>query len=364
MASKKEQHPLFSAFKRILVSLLLGANLVTLFLLWACCASTWINPAVHPRVSVIGLVFPVFLLLNVAFLLVWLLYKPRMLVVPVVGMALCGSYILDYFPLNFGGKSGDADLKIMSWNAGYFQGLQPDSFFVGVDYIMDTQADIVCVQEAQPVYAVMKMLEERAEAEGYHFERQGTRLLLSRYPVLSQGDIEIDSKMGNGIVYYNLLMGNDTVTLLNAHLECYHLSVDEKDEYGDALRSRDRYKMKSEAEYLIGRLASSSRYRAKQVQIVNEFLDNLPQGRKVLLCGDFNDTPISYTYQQVKKHLKNAYRAGGKGVGLSYREKNFPVRIDHIFYSSDWKCIHAYIDNSTDISDHYPIIAELKNWQK
>ena len=364
MAGNRERHPLFSAAKRILVSLILGANLVTLLLLWACCISTWIDPATHPRVSVIGLFFPVFLLLNVAFLLIWLLYKPRMLLVPLLGMVFCGGYILDYFPLNFGGKSGGADLKVMSWNAGYFQGLRPDSFFVGIDYIMSVQADIVCVQEAQPSENIMRVLKERSEIEGYHFERQGTRLLISRYPVLSRGTIETDTKMGNGIVYYNLLMENDTVTLLNAHLECYHLSADEKDEYGDVLHSRDRYKMKSEAEYLIGRLASSSRYRAKQVQAVNEFLDNLPQGRKVMLCGDFNDTPISYAYQQVKRHLKNAYRAGGRGVGLSYREKNFPVRIDHIFYSSDWKCAHAYIDNSTDISDHYPIIAELKNWQK
>lgn len=363
MAKGKDGRSLASVFKQLVVSLFLGANLVTLFLLWACCASTWVDPALHPRVSVVGLVFPAFLLLNVLFLLLWLIYKPRMLAVPLVGMALCGGYILDYFPLSLGGGE-KPDLKIMSWNAGYFCGLPSDSFILGVDYIMDVRADIVCLQEAQTSGYIMKMLEERGAAEGYSFNRQGTRVLLSRYPILSQGFLEAESGINNNIVYYHLLMGTDTVTLFNVHLECYHLSADEKDEYGDVLHSRDRDKMTSEVKYLAERLSSSSRYRALQVRAICNYLDSLPQGRRVLLCGDFNDTPISYSYQQVGRRLKNAYRVGGKGVGRSYRERNFPVRIDHVFYSPQWKCSRAYIDQSTDFSDHYPVIAELKNWQK
>ncbi|MBQ8050614.1 MAG: endonuclease/exonuclease/phosphatase family protein [Bacteroidaceae bacterium] len=366
MAQKKTSNGAFSAVKQLLATLFLGANLVTLFLLWICCASTWVDPSMHPRMSVVGLVFPVFLFLNVAFLLLWLIYKPRMMVVPLVGMALCGNYILDYFPLNLGGKDKAHDLRIMTWNAGYFNGLPSDSFLLGLDYIMSCRADIVCLQEAQPSPYLMRTLEERVTGEGGYFEREGTRVLISRFPVVDKGTIEAESKSkyGNNTRYYHLLMDGDTVTLLNAHLECYNLSADEKDEYGDVLHSRDRDKMKSEVKYLTGRLAYSSRYRALQVKAIAQFLDNLPKGRRVLLCGDFNDTPISYAYQQIDKRLENAYRGGGFGVGLSFREKNFPVRIDHIFHSQEWECVSARIDRSTDISDHYPVIADLKNWQK
>lgn len=359
----KDKDSSFAWVRRLVLNLFTGANLVTLFLLWACCASTWINPALHPRVSVIGLLFPIFLCLNLFFLVLWLIYKPRIIVIPIVGMLLCASFILDYYPLNFGNDKGDGELTVMSWNAGFFQNLPNDSMQVGIDYIMESGADIVCLQENRPGQVFATAMDKSLQTYGYHKEVKGSRIVLSRFPILSSMSLELESDASNSADVFELLMGEDTLTLMNAHLECYRFSLDEKDDYGSALKSRDRNQMKEEFKYLTGKLGYASRYRGLQVKTIEEYLDSLPPHRSVILCGDFNDTPISYAYQRMSKRMDNAFRARGRGVGISYREQKFPVRIDHIFYSRDWECTKAKIDQNITASDHYPIIASLKKKQ-
>ena len=362
--AKKDKDSSFAWLRRLILNLFTGANLVTLFLLWACCASTWINPAVHPRVAVIGLLFPIFLLLNILFFVLWLIFKPRMMVVPIVGMLLCGKYVLDYCPLNFCFGKDDGELTVMSWNAGFFNNLPNDSMQVGIDYIMESKADIVCLQESRPGQVFTKVLDKSIQANGYYKDEKGSRVVLSRFPILSTTKLKLQSDKNNSAEVYELLMGEDTLTLINAHLECYQFSYDERDKYGNALTSRDRNQMKEEMKFLTGKLAYASRYRGLQVKTIEEYLDNLPPHRSVILCGDFNDTPISYAYQRMAKRMDNAFRARGKGVGISYREQKFPVRIDHIFYSRDWECTKAFIDQNITASDHYPVIASLKKRQK
>ena len=159
-------------------------------------------------------------------------------------------------------------------------------------------------------------------------------------------------------------MDNDTLSVINCHLECSGLSPTDRDEYGQMLNNPEKDKLGSEVRHLTGKLSSAALYRAMQVQAILDCLDSLPPSRSVMLCGDFNDTPISYAYQKLKKRLRNAYREGGSGVGVTYTEKIFPVRIDHIFHTPDWECTDAIIDHSATASDHYPVVARLKKREK
>ena len=111
---------------------------------------------------------------------------------------------------------------------------------------------------------------------------------------------------------------------------------------------------------MVGKLAEAAQLRASQVNTIAQLVDSIATHHSVLVCGDFNDTPISYAYQHMGRRLKNAYRSRGNGVGVSFNEKNFPVRIDHIFYSPEWTCTDAVVDRSIWASDHYPVIARLK----
>ena len=79
----------------------------------------------------------------------------------------------------------------------------------------------------------------------------------------------------------------------------------------------------------------------------------------VIVCGDLNETPISYTYQRLARRLTSAYREKGFGPGFTFSQRSFPVRIDHLFYSSGLECSSCCIDKSVSSSDHYPLIVRL-----
>lgn len=355
MKKQKKSSPV----SQFLVSLFLGANLVTLSLLWVCCAITWLNPSLHPRVVPLGLLFPVFLVLNLVFVPLWLLFKPRLMVVPVVGMALCGGYILDYCPLHWGnGEPGD--MKVITWNSHNMVFYPGDSLALATDYLLESDADIIVMQEFAHQRDKYKDFKGDMEKRGYQLEFQASQALLTRYPILSAQSVEMESKSTNAALVADLLRDGDTLTVFCVHLESYSLSADEKDDYGNVLRAPERGKVETEVSYLSGKIGVATDYRARQIRRLMVCLDSLPEGRSVLVCGDFNDTPISYAYQTMARRLDNAYRAGGRGVGITFNEKNFPFRIDHVFYSRDWVCTHAHIERSMTASDHYPLVTTLK----
>lgn len=365
MAERKKKDE-SSWFGRLMVNLILGANLVTLMLLWLCCAITWIDPAYHARLSVLGLVFPVFLILNLLFLPVWLLVKPRMLLVPLVGMGLCGSYILDYCPISFGDEEeGGAKLTVQTWNCRDMQFYMPDSIDLVTEYLLGVDADILCLQEFTFDKACYQPLRAAFEARDYYMAHVNRDAVVSRFPVISERSVPIESAYDNAALLVDLLMpDDDTLSVICVHLESNNLSVSDKDGYEEALHSREHEKVKSEAAYLTGKLAKSAQTRARQVNVLAQCVDSIAAHHSVMLCGDFNDTPISYAYQHMARRLCNAYRSRGRGMGITFNEKNFPVRIDHIFYSPDWTCDKAFVDRNVLASDHYPVVARLRKQKK
>ena len=53
--------------------------------------------------------------------------------------------------------------------------------------------------------------------------------------------------------------------------------------------------------------------RSKQAEAIAQHIENSPY--PVIVCGDFNDTPVSYTYRMMKTGLKDAFRQSGFGFG-------------------------------------------------
>ena len=96
---------------------------------------------------------------------------------------------------------------------------------------------------------------------------------------------------------------------------------------------------------------------------VDKLVDHVSKCRfPVILCGDFNDIPISYTYGEISSLLIDSFVESGRGVSSTYRGKLPSYRIDYIFHSKEFK---SYNYNCTDVkfSDHLPIKTFLK-WKK
>ena len=101
--------------------------------------------------------------------------------------------------------------------------------------------------------------------------------------------------------------------------------------------------------------------RAPQAEAVARYVRKyLDRKVPVILCGDFNDSPLSYTHRTIARELTDCYVASGNGPGISYHKSGMYFRIDHIFCSDDFEPYGAKVDNSVTASDHYPICCWLK----
>ena len=102
--------------KAFTVRLIAGANVATVLVMLLVGYSDRLNPADHPLLSTLGMTLPVFLLINLAFLFFWLVFKWRMVWISVLGLVLAYVPISIYMPLNSSQDIPEGALKIISYN--------------------------------------------------------------------------------------------------------------------------------------------------------------------------------------------------------------------------------------------------------
>ena len=107
---------------------------------------------------------------------------------------------------------------------------------------------------------------------------------------------------------------------------------------------------------IMERMRFNAYKRTEQVNAVRNAMDRT--GRTVILCGDFNDTPASYTYKEIKKEMVDGFKSCGKGYAYTYKGMLRLLRLDYIFYAPGMEGIRYYSPNLY-WSDHNPVLLEL-----
>ena len=110
---------------------------------------------------------------------------------------------------------------------------------------------------------------------------------------------------------------------------------------------------------LLIKLAEANAARSGQIRTVLRYVEEHSQ-YPIIVCGDFNDHPISYSRHAMDEQLTDCYKETGRGIGLSYNQKAFSLRIDHIFCSQQLQPYNCKVDDKMEASDHYPILCWLK----
>ena len=167
----------------------------------------------------------------------------------------------------------------------------------------------------------------------------------------------------NGAAVFRVLLAKgDTLNVINCHLESNHLSM---------LSARPIVRWcisqspraqggRAGAFQLIRKFSRSAVERARQADSVAAYVERHPD-RSFIVCGDFNDTPVSYSRHRVAEVLDDAYEQTGNGVGRSFNRDAIYVRIDHLFVSPEWRVFGCQVDRSSgSLSDHYPIVCHIK----
>ena len=96
--------------------------------------------------------------------------------------------------------------------------------------------------------------------------------------------------------------------------------------------------------------------RAKQAEILTNHIASSPY--PVIVCGDFNDIPVSYTYRTLSQNLNDAFEKRGFGFGTTYSGNIPALKIDYILTAKRIKIFNCTI-LKVPYSDHYPMVSEL-----
>lgn len=345
-----------------------GANMALVIIMLAVGFSDRLNPAEHPVLSCVGMTFPILLLVNLCFVFFWITFRWRMIWIPVLGYVLAYSPISTYMPLNMQWAEPDTTaIKLISYNVCAYAGNQryDDGFGTICQYLADEQPDIVCLQEDVDTwrrYAFREYEKTFAYNDTVHFN-DGTSIngvgIHTRFPILHKERIAYAS-MANGSVAWYLQVGSDTLLVINNHFEGTHLSDEARSKYRAILKGDMKgEKAQRESKKLLVTLAESAAKRAPQIQAVRRYAEAHSQ-YPTIICGDFNDNPISFARHHMAEAFTDCYKTTGRGLGWSYNQKGFYFRIDHIFCSDKLQPYNCKIDNKIDASDHYPIVCWLK----
>lgn len=350
--------------KKITLQMIAGGNIASIIIMWLVGYSDRLNPADHPMLSTLGLGFPVLLIINFAFLIFWLIFKVRGAIIPLVGFVLCYVPVRKYAPLNIPEEAPDSCLKVMSYNVWLYAGWDAKGGCPILEYIEKEHPDILCLQEA----SAHELGQERLDSvmdKLYAYKDTCVKkdadciAFYSKYPILSKERIEYPSK-GNLSCAYKIKYKGDTIIVINNHLETTGLTPEERADFKEMVKGdMGTDTVKQTSKLLIAKLGESNKIRAVQAEAVNAYIE-ANAGKSIILCGDFNDGPISYTHRTIVQHLTDCFVSTGNGPSISYHKGGFYVRIDNIMCSEDWKPYHCYVDDKIKDSDHYPIICWLK----
>lgn len=349
---------LFSKFGFFL-NLFFGGLLLLVYL------SVFVPPDSFWPAAFLGLTYPYLLLINLIFVGTYALLKSRKLLLSFCIVLLGYQHFFNFIqPLpNF--ESASSGLKILSYNVHYFYSdvskKQTDHPMV-VDYLRKMDADIICLQETR-LFKTGKLSPEgiRDALPGIrhyqlaHSVSYAGPMTLSKYPIVRLGEIRFE-RSANMVLFSDIVLRpGDTIRVYNCHFQSYRITP-ENYTLTDPEKTGTNEQQLREAKLISKKMIIAFSIRASQARTVAAHIRKCPY--PVIICGDFNDTPISYTYHVLEKQLKDAFTEAGFGMSNTYNGF-FPLfRIDYILHSQRFKAV-TYHRDRIDLSDHFPIMAKL-----
>lgn len=330
-----------------------------------------ISPERSVAIAFAGLGFPFIYVLNIAMMLFWIIRWRWIAFIPMAVLLLGAGNVNKFLRLPLGRdhieQKQSGRLKIISYNvAGFWkQGLPVNGSSMKEikKFILEQNPDIFCIQEftvssSYPLEKFIEGLEAWPHHHIYYAVGNGSPdgfglATFSKYPLLDDKQHIGFDQSNNSSQWSRAVIRKDTVTIFNNHLQTTQISQHDRQFLGHEVFADDNSKNKVKN---IGRkLARNFRLRARQADSISV---NVPTQGSVIVCGDFNDTAMSYVYSTMKGDLKDPYRTKGRGLVSTYQGFRGLLRIDYIFHSDNYKAA-GYLVESIPWSDHNPVIVEL-----
>jgi endonuclease/exonuclease/phosphatase family metal-dependent hydrolase len=343
----------------------------------------YLAPFVHPNtlrvIPFFGLAYPVILLITLVLLLIWSLARSKWAIYTLLVLLIGGK--LHFRMISLGSNpefipEASKNLAVLSYNVRLFGLYTSDenerltNRNAMFSYVESINPDVACFQEfyhqdRPTAFATRDSLIQSLGIRDYH-ERYAHKLrgrqnfgvcILSKYPIIAKGDIMFDTQSENDFnycIYVDVVKNTDTFRIYNVHLQSIKLKQEEyavfTNDDGRTVEPPSTFRL------LIDKLRVAYPKRAEQARKVAEHVQTSPY--PVIVCGDFNDTPMSYSYNQFDKFLKDSFRQCAFGIGSTYVGKVPAGRIDYIFHSEELHSSDFGIQQKS-FSDHRAISCKI-----
>ena len=357
----------FFRFIMIVMNIIVSVSLI---LSSVCC---FVSPETIWWIGFFGLGYIYLLAANLCFLVFWLLSRKKKLIVIslfalVVGWSFIGRNI-QLFVKEIPEEEMDKSFKVLSFNVQGFEQrntIQPDGIQLNIfDFLRQEDADIICMQEfAVNLWRKKDLSEENIRKQlnktpYYHFELSTSHsgvATFSKYPIIRKELVYSDGTT-NACICSDLVIENDTVRVYNVHLKSVGFQNDEKHLLNNVVKKEYDKSDVRVVRSIIRQFVTSSFHRVRQVKILTSHIDQSPY--PVFICGDFNDPPTSYSYQQVRGNRKDAFVEAGAGRSTTYDIGRITsLRIDFILYPDIFRA-YNYESPRVQLSDHFPVMCRM-----
>lgn len=356
-------------FRRLL---LYATLLAAIFLL----LSAWL-PLLNPQhcwpSGFAGLLFPICWIANLLFVPLWIIYRKHYYWFPLAGIllsvpALYHSVAVHPMPVAVARNNHAFTLMTFNTSSMGLKRYKVDSVLRSSIYRTLAQAspDILCLQEfytntPKADADNITRLQQELHYPYYYFTCDQTRwntwqygiAIFSRYPLLNACKIPCGrSAFGSGssILQADVLVHNDTIRVFSTQLKSY------------MFRSNDYAFLElndtqlNEGKSLFGKMRHTIYQRAAQARQLAGLITESPYS--TLVCGDFNDTPVSYTYNTVSQNMRDAFLEKGWGLGRTLSYLSPTLRIDYILAQPAFT-VAGYTTFKVKGFEHFPVMASL-----
>lgn len=353
---------LLDAAMTVLTLVVAATMAVTYFVPYTDPARVWFFP-------ILGLAAPAVYVATLVLALYWIirwrwLRAGVMLVLVAVGLFHVSLFWRPELKRNYHAETVDrAAFKVMTYNVRNFYGENGSSSVGDILALVEEQdPDVICLQEFNARLAEKEegfaLLEGKYESASFgrteapDSQHGAPLLILSKYRILRSGTVLTPSSS----VWADVIIGEDTVRVFNNHLRSTAITTSDN-EYltrrGFLTDTAREVKLRS----IVDRYRENSVLRAAQVDSIAQVVSAVRTRR--ILCGDFNDTPMSYVYRTMARGLNDAFSECGSGYSHTYRGFYNTLRIDYVLSSAGFETL-TYEVPPVDYSDHHPVVVRLK----
>jgi endonuclease/exonuclease/phosphatase family metal-dependent hydrolase len=240
------------------------------------------------------------------------------------------------------------------------------NFSAIMDFLSEQQPDILCLQElysnTKDSTEVFGWISEKINMKYFYYKNYyrsknkrkiDALVIYSKYPILRTGFYQDDPKCTIAI-YVDVSIDDEIIRIYNVHLESFQFGQDDYTFYSNLKEAEtDKMPIKEGTRKIIVKLRKAYESRAKQVDNLRSGMNSSPY--PLLVCGDLNDTPSSYTYQVLSRNMKDSFKKAGNGlIGNTFRGNLPSFRIDYILFDKKFEA-YNYEKFNISLSDHYPI---------